>query len=371
MIDVTPGRQARTGALRLSLSSFLAGHEFILPLLSFIAFLGLTLPGISWGAPAIWHPDEVVLRAIKALHGDWAYYEANFNHPFLPQNAMYLLGRVVLAFGGEDGGVLVAARILSAVLLGLTLVLAYYTARRMGAGIYVSGLAALLLLSTSEMVHNGHFAHTDAYVAFFSTLTVFSLVQYHASDHRGWLYASFLAAGLALSSKYNSLLLVLAPVLIYILKRRADLRKQPLGFAEPLFIGLVLWVLGFGLGTPKFLGWTSWFLKRAVPAFLYNGNYGYQPGAVRGVIGQYPLLLEGLGPALFVLFAAAFFWTLYRVLRDWRGKNRISGPARGPPAQSAAARPPDPALLQPRCPLLPPPASSACHPGLSLPRRSQ
>ncbi|HEY6073931.1 MAG TPA: hypothetical protein VIV15_11195, partial [Anaerolineales bacterium] len=142
----------------------------------------------------------------------------------------------------------------------------------------------------------------------------------------GWLYASFLAAGLALSSKYNSLLLVLAPVLIYILKRRADLRKQTLVFAEPLFIGLVLWVLGFGLGTPKFLGWTSWFLKRAVPAFLYNGSYGYQPGAVRGVIGQYPLLLEGLGPALFILFAAAFLWTLYWVLRDWRAKNGAPGP---------------------------------------------
>jgi hypothetical protein len=31
-------------------------------------FLIVTLPGISWGAPGIWHPDEVVYFSIETLH---------------------------------------------------------------------------------------------------------------------------------------------------------------------------------------------------------------------------------------------------------------------------------------------------------------
>lgn len=318
MIGTVPGRDAAAEAQRFSISRFLAGHEYFIPLFFFAAFLAFTLPGIQWGAPAIWHPDEVALRSIKALHGDWAYYEANFNHPFLPQNAMYLLGRLVMTLGGDDGAVLVAARVMSAVLVALTLVLAYYTARRAGARPYVSALAPALLLASSEMAKNGRFAHTDAYVVFFSALTIFFLVQYQASEGRGWLYASFLAAGLALSSKYNSLLLVMAPALVWALKRRADLRRQPLAFIEPLFIGAALWVLGFSIGTPKFLGWGSWFLKRAVPAFIYNGNYGNQPGAVRGWLGQYLHLAEGVGLALALLFGAALLWSVYRLARERR-----------------------------------------------------
>lgn len=308
------------------LLSYIAGHEILIPLLAFLAFLALALPGLPWGAPAIWHPDEVALRAIKALHGDWGYYEANFNHPFLPQNAMYLLGRAVLAFGGTDAALLVSARSLSAVLLGLTTALAYPIARRLGAGIDTAALACLILLAAAEMMHNGHFAHTDAYVAFFSTLTVLLLLHYQATDRRGWLYAAFLGAGLALSSKYNSLLLVLAPLLVYVLAHRADLRGRPLVFAEPLFIGLALWVLGFGLGTPRFLAWPAFFLKRAVPALIYNGNYGYQPGGVRGIVGQYPLLAQALGLPLFLLTLAAVIWALIRLYRLWRLKTEDPRP---------------------------------------------
>ena len=42
-------------------------QEWIIPLGLFILFLALTLPGISWGAPSIWHPDEIVVRSINAL----------------------------------------------------------------------------------------------------------------------------------------------------------------------------------------------------------------------------------------------------------------------------------------------------------------
>lgn len=312
-----PGRGV-SGQGGRRLFSFLAGHEFLIPLFAFLAFLALTLPGLSWGAPAIWHPDEVALRAIKALHGDWGYYEANFNHPFLPQNAMYLVGRLVQFFGGTDSALLVSARLISVVLLGLSVALAYPIARRVGARLPAAALASLLLLVSSEMMHNGHFAHTDAYVVFFSTLTVLFLLHYQGIGSRAWLYGAFLAAGLALSSKYNSILLGIAPPLVYLLKDRADLPKRPLAFVEPLFIGVVLYILGFGIGTPRFLTWPAFFLKRAVPAFFYNGSYGYQPGAQRGFTGQFSLLEQALGPLLFMLALAAVTWAIYRSLLSLR-----------------------------------------------------
>ena len=168
-------------------ATFLERYEFIIPLLLFVLFLMFTLPGISWGAPSIWHPDEVVYIAIKALYEGTEFDASNFNHPQLPIYAMLGLGKILVALGQTDKAVLIGARILSAVLSGLTIVLAYLIPRRMGKNIYVSALSGLLLLSVSEMSHNGRFAHNDTFVTFFCTLTVFLLVQYIAKDRKGWL----------------------------------------------------------------------------------------------------------------------------------------------------------------------------------------
>jgi len=121
-------------------------YESIVPLLLFVIFLALTLPGISWGAPNIWHPDEVVYISLRSLQSDIDFDSSNFNHPHLPIYAMLGLGKIILAFGQTDTEVLIAARMLSAVLAGLTVVLAYFIPRRMGYNILVSGSSALLLL---------------------------------------------------------------------------------------------------------------------------------------------------------------------------------------------------------------------------------
>src|SRR6266545_3863960 len=124
-------------------SSFLVRNEFLIPFALFVLFLAITLPGISWGAPSGWHPDEIVIRSIKALHGEWKFSETNFDYPDLPQYANYWLGKVVLALGYGDKQVLIAARVLSAVLAGLTIVLTYLIARRTGGSIRTAGLSGL------------------------------------------------------------------------------------------------------------------------------------------------------------------------------------------------------------------------------------
>src|SRR5262245_44994784 len=99
-------------------ASILERYEFIIPLLLFLIFLAFTLPGISWGAPSTWHPDEVVVRSIKALHGEWKFSEINFNYPDLPQYVMFWLGKLILALGYSDTEVLIASRVLSAIVAG-------------------------------------------------------------------------------------------------------------------------------------------------------------------------------------------------------------------------------------------------------------
>jgi len=302
-------------------SYFLFKYEFFFPLILFIIFLSVTLPGISWGAPSIWHPDEIVYIAIHALQGQTEFDSSNFNHPHLPIYMMLGLGKILIALGQTEKEVLIAARILSAVLVGLTIVLSYVIPRRMGYNAVVAGLSGLLLLSVSVMSQYGRFAHNDTYVTFFTTLTIFFLIQYKTSDHRGWLYAAFFASGLAISSKYSAISLAIVPGLVYLWTMRNVLLKHTLRVLETLFIGGALTYLGYAAGTPKALLWMAFYFKRLIPALIYNANYGREPSSIKGIIGQYAVFADGIGMPMFLLFIAAFLWGSFKVLQAYRAKS--------------------------------------------------
>jgi len=296
---------------------FFERYEFIIPLGLFLLFLALTLPGISWGAPSTWHPDEIVIRSINALtEPGYRFDEGNYDYPTLPQYVYYGLGKIVLAWGSID--VLVAARIFSAILAGLTIVLTYILARRTGGNIYVAELSGLLLICVSEMEHNGRFAHNDTFLIFFTTLAILCVVEYFRGQHKIWLYASLIAVGMAASCKYIGGSLLILPMGIYLIEQRNNLRKQPLAIAETLFIGGALTFLGYAAGTPKALFWMTYYFKRVFAALQWQVSYGKQPGSVRGILGQYRVMADGLSLALVVLFGVAFIWTCYRVVKSQR-----------------------------------------------------
>lgn len=299
-----------------AISAFLVRNEFLIPLTLFLVFLAFTLPGIPhWG---MWHPDEIVVRSIKALHGEWQFSETNFDYPDLPQWTMYWLGKVIIALGHNDDAVLPAARMLSAVLAGLTIILTYAIARRAGGNVTVAGLSALFLLCVSELSHNGRFAHNDTYVLFFTTLSILMLLQYHGLQHRGWLYAAFLFVGMAASSKYTGGSLVIAPVVYYLVSQRKNFRSDLFSVLETLFVGGAITFLGYAIGTPKALFWMTWYFKRVFIALQWQIQYGRTPDSVRGIFGQYAVLYHGLGLILFLLFLAAFLWTCSRVVQALR-----------------------------------------------------
>ena len=308
--------------------SFFEKYEFIIPLALFILFLALTLPGIAWGAPDTWHPDEIVIRSINALYDpEYKFDEGNYDYPTLPQYVMYGLGKIVLALGSTD--VLVTARIFSAMLAGLTVVLTYILARRAGGSVYVAGLGGLFLICVSEMEHNGRYAHNDTYLIFFTTLAVLCVVEYFRGQNKIWFYASLIAVGLAASCKYIGGSLIILPLGVYLLEQRRNLWKQPLAIAETLFIGGALTFLGYAAGTPKALFWMTYYFKRLLPALNWQVGYGRQPDSVRGILGQYGVMAEGLGLALVTLFGAAFIWMCYQVVKSQRAGELKQGSQMG------------------------------------------
>ena len=303
--------------MNLKVKTLFEKYEFIIPLALFIVFLSLTLPGISWGAPDTWHPDEIAVRSINALFDPtYRFDEGNYDYPTLPQYVMYGLGKIVLALGSTN--VLVTVRIFSAILAGLTVVLTYSLARRVGATIYVAGLGGLLLICVSEMEHNGRYAHNDTFLIFFTTLAVLCVVEYFRGQNKIWLYASLIAVGMAASCKYIGGSLLILPMSVYLIGQRLNLRKQPLAILETLFIGGVLTFLGYAVGTPKALFWMTYYVKRLLPALNWQVGYGKEPGSVRGFLGQYGVMANGLGLALVLLFGAAFIWTCYQVIQSQR-----------------------------------------------------
>lgn len=301
-------------------------HEYIIPLVLFLLFLAVTLPGISWGYPDGWHPDEIVGRSIWALRGEWQFSEINFDYPDLPQYVMFGLGKVVLALGYAEPDIRVAARVLSAVLAGLTIVITYAITRRISGKTLIASLSGVLLLSVSAMTHNGRFAHNDTYVTFFVTLAVLFLVNYRKTEQRGWLYTSFVAVGMAASSKYNGISLVAASALVYLIKERQTLFKRPLQTFETIFISGALTFLGFAIGTPKAFFWMAYYFKRMIPALLHTGSYARQPDSVRGIFAQYGSFAEGAGQLLYIVFVIAFFWAVYKLVQARRVDKELRDP---------------------------------------------
>ncbi|OQY88147.1 MAG: hypothetical protein B6D38_10645 [Anaerolineae bacterium UTCFX1] len=300
---------------------FLKKRGYIAPLALFLIFLAFTLPGVSWGAPGIWHPDEIVVRVISALHGEWKFSEYNFDYPDLPQYAMFYLGKIILALGYSDGEILMASRFLSVALGGLIIVLSYFITRRIGGSVRTAFLAGLLLICVTPLSSNARFAHNDMYVVFFITFIILFLLCYLQTGRRGWLYAAFTTVGMAASSKYTGGSMAFVVLIVYFILHWKTLCADWFRIAETLFIGGTLMALGYALGTPKALTWMAYYFKRVFAVLNWQVNYGRNPGSVRGIIGQYAVLQDGLGTALFLILALSFLWACFRVARSLRNRS--------------------------------------------------
>jgi hypothetical protein len=295
-------------------TSYLAKYERFIPLVLFLLFIGITTPGISWGTPGVWNPDELVIRVDEALHGGWEFDTTNFDYPSLPKYAMYAVGKLIYGLGYSRSAFIQSARFLTVLLGGLIVLLIYWITRMSGGGVYAAILAVLLTISSSEIARNARFAHNDLYLAFFVILTVYSLIKYKDSNYRLWLYGAFFGVGLAASSKYNGASIIIAPIVLCLASEWHQLTKRPLRILETFFIGLTLSVLGYGIGTPKALLWTAFYLKRVIPALSQHAYYEIEPESKIGFLGQWSTLNKSLSTPIFALFLISFSWFTFRVI---------------------------------------------------------
>lgn len=297
------------------LSNSVSQREWLIPIILAAFFILITLPGIDWGIPSGWNPDELIQRVIKALQGEWTFDETNFDYPSLPKYTMFWLGKLVLTLGFGDPDVMWAARALSVSLGAGTVALSYFVARRFGASILTAGLAALFVLSNSELAQHARYAHNDIYLVFFTLLAVWASLRFVQEEKRGWFYLSAFVVGLAASSKYNGGALLILPFALFAIQRGKDLFRDYLASIESGTIALLAAFAGYALGTPRALLWMGFYFKRVIPALQGHASYSYRPGRLSGLLRQFDILPRVFGEVMFILGLAAF---IYFLARAWQ-----------------------------------------------------
>lgn len=307
------------------LSAFMIRYPKLIPLFLFLLFLAVSIPGVNWGVPALWNPDELVWRVVQAVDGQMQFDETepDFNYPSLPKYVMFGIGKAVTALGYGDAELIISARVFSALLGGLSILLIYALARMMSNNIAVAALAGLLGISSAVISANARFAHNDMYLLFFTVLCIYFLVRYQYTKDRLWLYGSFLAVGLAASSKYTGGSLILIPILVLVVLNGQEARRNLLQSFEMLFIGGALSFLGYVAGTPKALLWMAFYFKRVIPALGRYPLYGLQPNSVIGLVGQWRVFEDAVGTFAFFLFIICFIWFTVKLILQRFGKTQM------------------------------------------------
>lgn len=310
--------------------NYLDRRKNLLPFLLAFLFLVVSVPGINWGAPALWNPDELIWRVDKALIGELQFDETepDFNYPSLPKYVMFGIGKAVYALGYSQAAFIVMARLFSALLGAAAVVFVYYTAITIGARPSTALLAGLLCIASGVIPANARLAHNDIYLMFFSVLCIFLAIKYHLTKSRIWIYASFVAVGMAASSKYTGGSLLLTPLFVLIVLNWSEIKKDWLRSFEIFFIGGVLSFLGYVAGTPKALLWMTYYFKRVIPALEKLSLYSFNSGSPIGLYGQWSAFHAAVGTFVYLVFALAVIWFVVKLIRGKIYKEKSADPVR-------------------------------------------
>ena len=288
--------------------------DWFIPILLFVIFTAITLPGIGWGVPSYWHPDELARNVDKMVQGTYQVDGTYFNHPFLPKHVYYLIGKIIYGTGHSRSIYILAVRLSNVLLAAGMIALVYGISRRAGAGIAASAWAGAFALASSEFALNARIAHNDIYLGFFTTLAVYCLVQYRTRGAKAWLYGSFLTVGLAASSKYNGVSLGLAPLVVILLDHVSAKNKGLFDPLKTILIGGLLILLGFMLGTPEAISQLPFFAQSIFTSMFHHAEFNRQPDTLIGLIGQWRVLYTALGASAALLFLTAFMYDLAGIL---------------------------------------------------------
>jgi len=158
-------------------------------------------------------------------------------------------------------------------LFSLVMILATYgVTRRVVASPWLAVLAALVVACAPFLIRESSIIAVDALMAAFCLLCVWLSLRVMEDPTAGRAALAGLAAGLAVTSKYNGLPIVAAPLLACVLSDRCNLRAvtAALGFSA----------VGFLIGTPYSVLYVSDFLNGMASEIVHYGILGHGSATV-------------------------------------------------------------------------------------------
>lgn len=248
--------------------------NFLLIIILIINFW-LNAFGIRWGLPDRWNVDQKVTESLRMISSG-SIISSDYYHPpfylyilsasFVPYLSFLKLSGFPLeaaaskasiswikfsdSFPAFASNLFLIARLLSVVFGILTVYFVYRIAKRIF-GQKAALFSALTIAVSMGFVATNHFEFSSSLVNFLAILVLFFLINslYDCSP-RKLLTASFLA-GLAFSTKYNgiSLLIPLFLAYYYLFKEKAD-KTIKIIFNPFLFKFIILYLLGLIVGWP-------------------------------------------------------------------------------------------------------------------------
>jgi hypothetical protein len=269
-----------------------------LPPLFFAVALAVRFIGLRWGLPSperwfSFHPDE---RQIVAAVLNLDFFDGDFNPNFFNYPSLFIYFAYIAHFLASGFGlthvitpanqmwafshdVILSARFVCALLGAATVPLVYLAAREVGSTRTAIVAATFMALLPGHVQHS-HFATVDVPATFFVALSLWLAVRALRNaeglhdrsweDSTRWRHKSLMwsafAAGLAAATKYNGIVVLVAPLVALWLLSRND--SAPVGRVlktAPLLLALSIG--GFLIGCP--------FSVLAFPEFWGEGVNGF------------------------------------------------------------------------------------------------
>lgn len=297
----------------------------------------LNIYGLYWGLPQMWHPDEAAWNVVPALQ---MLRTRDFNPHFFvhPSFHLYLLGAIFapyVLFLKLTGAIREAApfikdypsfitvifilgRLLSAILASATVYLIYLMTRKLYKNALAGVYSAAFLAVTMAFVNLAHFATTDITLIFLVVLSLYIalLIVEDASIAPRYYIIFGLVCGLAVSTKYNAVFIII-PAFLTLIFDAANSR----GFKIKLLYRYIFnkkalalfasFAAGFLAGTPFSVLAFGAFLQDIIFQFFTRSGYkGFQdarPGYVMTLIHLY----ASGGALFFVLSVFGFIYGIW------------------------------------------------------------
>jgi 4-amino-4-deoxy-L-arabinose transferase-like glycosyltransferase len=265
-------------------------------LIGIILLLGLAVRvwGIDFGLPYLYHPDEpnkIVMAQTMFKTGDLNPHFFKKPTLFIYLNALayvpyYLFGKLLGVFDSPANilspitltiGVGVSpmpttvlmGRLLTALFAVASIPLVYLIGKQSSGKTSVGLLAALMMAISPTNVANSRFITSNAFLTFFILVVVWASVRiYQQGKTQDYIIAG-LATGLAISSKYPGVVVVLVPLVAHFLQPNGKSVKDP-----RLYLLFILIPIAFFATTPfALLDHTQFLEDTLFEAQHYSGGH--------------------------------------------------------------------------------------------------